>query len=42
MNDAQLLNCLFEKDVFKLAKYLEKAWDMRKKALYSQDRGHIR
>ena len=37
MNDAQILKRLFEKDVFKLAKYLEKAWDMRKKALYSQD-----
>lgn len=28
MNDSQLMKCLFEKYVFKLAKYLEKAWDL--------------
>ena len=36
ISDSQLINCLFEKHVFKLANYLEKAWDLRKKALYSQ------
>ena len=34
-SDSQLINCLFEKHVFKMAKYLEKAWELRKKALYS-------
>ena len=35
-SDSQLINCLFEKHVFRMAKYLEKAWALRKKALYSQ------
>ncbi len=34
MGDLQRLNWLFEKETFKLANYLEQAWDLRKGILY--------
>ena len=36
ISDAEIIRRLFEKHTFKMANYIEKAWDKRKKALYTK------
>lgn len=34
MDDSKRLNWLFENETYRLAKYLDKAWSLRKRAMY--------